>query len=149
MAKNLSSTTSNIKIRILVVDDEPDLLLGLSVILEERGHYVNTFDKPARALEHIASGDVHYDLVITDYRMPGGISGLDLAKRIKEHARTTRKKTKVFLMTAFDILSLPKLNEPELNEAAKSEIVDEIIRKPIPNDKLIAIIESNFLYNNH
>jgi DNA-binding NtrC family response regulator len=149
MAKNLSSTTSNIKIRILVVDDEPDLLLGLSVILEESGHYVNTFDKPAKALEHIASGDVHYDLVITDYRMPGGISGLDLAKRIKEHARTTRKKTKVFLMTAFDILSLPKLNEPELNEAAKSEIVDEIIRKPIPNDKLFAIIESNFLYNNH
>ena len=149
MAKNLSSTTSNIKIRILVVDDEPDMLLALTMILEERGHYVNAFDKPAKALEHIASGDVHYDLVITDYRMPGGISGLDLAKRIKEHARTTRKKTKVFMMTAFDILSLPELNEPELNEAAKSEIVDEIIRKPIPNDKLIAIIESNFLYNNH
>jgi hypothetical protein len=52
-------------------------------------------------------------------------------------------------MTAFDIMSLPELNEPELNEAAKSEIVDEIIRKPIPNYKLIAIIESNFLYNNH
>jgi two-component system cell cycle response regulator CpdR len=149
MAKNLSSTTSNIKIRILVVDDEPDMLLALTMILEERGHYVNTFDKPAKALEHIASGDVHYDLVITDYRMPGGISGLDLAKRIKEHARTTRKKTKVFLMTAFDILSLPELNEPELNEAAKSEIVDEIIPKPFRNDKLIDIIESNFLYNNH
>jgi DNA-binding NtrC family response regulator len=149
MAKNLSSTTSNIKIRILVVDDEPDILLGLSMILEERGHYVNAFDKPAKALEHIASGDVQYDLVITDYRIPGGISGLDLAKRIKEHARTTRKKTNVFLMTAFDVLSLPELNEPELNEATKSEIVDEIIRKPIPNDKLIAIIESHFLYNNH
>jgi hypothetical protein len=52
-------------------------------------------------------------------------------------------------MSAFDIMSLPKLNEPDLNEAAKSEIVDEIIQKPIPNDKLIAIIESNFLHNNH
>jgi DNA-binding NtrC family response regulator len=149
MPKVLSSTTSNIKIRILIVDDEPDLLLGLSMILEERGHHVNTFDEPAKALEHIASEDVHYDLVITDYRMPGGISGLNLAKRVKEHARTTRKKTKVFLMSAFDVSSLPELNEPELNEATKSEIVDEIIRKPIPNDKLIAIIESNFLYNNH
>jgi DNA-binding NtrC family response regulator len=149
MAKNLSSTTSNIKIRILVVDDEPDMLLGLSMILEERGHYVNTMDKTAKALEHIASGDVHYDLVVANYKMPGGISGLDLAKRVKEHARTKREKTKVFLMTAFDILSLPKLNEPELNEAAKSEIVDEIIPKPIGYNKLIAIIESNFLYNNH
>jgi CheY-like chemotaxis protein len=97
-------------------------------------------------LEHIASGDVHYDLVISDYRMPGGISGLDLAKRVKEDARTRRKKTKVFLMSAFDIASLPELNEPELNEAAKSERVDEIIQKPISNDKLIAIIESHFLY---
>ena len=152
MVKDLSSTIS--KIRILVVDDEPDILLGLSSLLERLGHCVKTFDDPAQALEHIASGDVHYDLVITDYRMPGGISGLDLAKRVKEHetrkgGRGGRRKTKVFLMSAFDIMSLPELNEPELNEAAKSEIVDEIIQKPIPNDKLIAIIESNFLHNDH
>jgi hypothetical protein len=46
-------------------------------------------------------------------------------------------------------MSLPELNEPDLNEAAKSEIVDEIIQKPIRNDKLIAIIESSLLHNNH
>ena len=151
MAKKLSSAIS--KIRILVVDDEPDILLGISALLERRGHYVKTFDKPAQALEHIASGDVHYDLVITDYRMPGGITGLDLAKQVKEHKRRKGggggRKTKVFLMSAFDIMSLPELNEPELNEAAKSEIVDEIIQKPIRNDKLIDIIENNFLHNNH
>ena len=150
MVKNLSSTINNIKIRILIVDDEPDILLGLGALLERLGHYVKTFDDPAQALEHIASGDVDYDLVITDYRMPGGISGLALAKRVKEHERRKggRRKTKVFLMSAFDIMSLPELNEPELNEAAKSEIVDEIIQKPIRNDKLIAIIESSLLHNN-
>jgi CheY-like chemotaxis protein len=147
MVKNLSSTINNIKIRILVVDDEPDTLVGLGALLEGRGHYVKTFDDPAQALEHIASGNVNYDLVITDYRMPGGLSGLDLAKRVKEHERRKgvrggRRETKVFLMSAFDI------NEPDLNEAAKSEIVDEIIQKPIRNDKLIAIIESSLLHNN-
>lgn len=150
MAKNLSSTINNIKIRILVVNDEPDILFGLRALLEGHGHYVKTFDDPAQALEHIASGEEDYDLVITDYRMPGGISGLDLAKRVKEHERRKgrRKKTKVFLMSAFDIMSLPELNEPDLNEAAKSDIVDEIIQKPIRNDKLIAIIESSLLHNN-
>jgi CheY-like chemotaxis protein len=153
MVKNLSSTINNIKIRILVVDDEPDTLVGLGALLEGRGHYVKTFDDPAQALEHIASGNVNYDLVITDYRMPGGLSGLDLAKRVKEHERRKgvrggRRETKVFLMSAFDIMSLPELNEPDLNEAAKSEIVDEIIQKPIRNDKLIAIIESSLLHNN-
>src|SRR5215211_958828 len=145
MAKKLSSAIS--KIRILVVDDEPDILLRISALLERRGHCVKTFDKLAQALEHIASGDVHYDLIITEYRMPGGITGLDLAKQVKGHKRRKgggRRETKVFLVSAFDIMSLPELNEP-----AKSEIVDEIIQKPIRNDKLIDIIENNFLHNNH
>jgi hypothetical protein len=47
-------------------------------------------------------------------------------------------------MTAFDVSSLP-----EFSEVLKSQIVDEIIQKPISNDKLIAIIEKNFLHNDH
>jgi DNA-binding NtrC family response regulator len=138
----LSSTTSNAKLRILVVDDEPDILLGLNALLTGRSHYVKTFDNSSEALRHLTSSEVTpYDLVITDYRMPGGISGLDLAKRVKEH---TKRKTKVFLMTAFDVSSLP-----EFPEALATEIVDETIQKPIPNDKLIAIIEKSLLHNNH
>ena len=137
----MSSTSGRIKISILIVDDEPDILLGLNAVLRGRSHYVKTFDNPSEALRHLTSGNgvTPYDLVITDYRMPGGISGLDLAKRVKEHAR----KTKVILMTAFDVSSLP-----EFSEVLKSQIVDEIIQKPISNDKLIAIIEKNFLHNN-
>jgi two-component system, NtrC family, sensor kinase len=138
----LSSTTSNAKLRILVVDDEPDILLGLNALLTGRSHYVKTFDNSSEALRHLTSSEVTpYDLVITDYRMPGGISGLDLAKRVKEH---TKRKTKVFLMTAFDVSSLP-----EFPEALTTEIVDETIQKPISNDKLIAIIEKSLLHNNH
>jgi DNA-binding NtrC family response regulator len=137
----LSSTTSDIKIRILVVDDEPDILLGLNALLAGRGHYVKTFDKPTQALADIITRVTPYDLAITDYRMPGGISGIDFAKQVKVHSRG---KTKVIMMTAFDISSLP-----EFSEAIKLEIVDEIVQKPIPNDKLIAIIEKTFLHNNH
>ncbi len=123
-----------------MVDDEPDILLAISSILSERGHYVKTFDKAASALEHLASQTVQYDLVITDYRMPGGISGLDLAKTVKKDAR----KTKVFLMTAFDMSSLS-----DSSETSNLQIVDEVLQKPIRNDKLVAIIEKSFLHNNH
>ena len=75
-------------------------------------------------------------------RMPGsGISGLDLGKRVKEYSRSKRRKTRVFLMSgSFNESSLPE----EFIQALKSEIVDEFIQKPIPNDKLIAIIEKSF-----
>ena len=138
----MSSTSGRIKISILIVDDEPDILLALNALLRGQNHSVETFDNSSEALRHLTSSDVTpYDLVITDYRMPGGISGLDLAKRVKEH---TKRKTKVILMTAFDVSSLP-----EFSEVLKSQIVDEIIQKPISNDKLIAIIEKNFLHNDH
>lgn len=138
----MSATTSNIKLRILVVDDEPDILLGLNAVLRAQSHTVKTFDNPSQALKHLTVSEVTpYDLVITDYRMPGGLSGLDLAKRVKEY---TRRKTKVFLMTGFDVSSLR-----EFSEALISEIADEIIQKPIPNEKLIAIIEKSFLHHNH
>lgn len=126
----------------MVVDDEPDILFGLNALLRGRSHHVKTFDNSSEAVRHLTSSEVTpYDLVITDYRMPGGISGLELAKRVKEH---TRRKTKVFMMTAFDVSSLR-----EFSEALTSEIVDKIIQKPIPNDKLIAIIEKSSLHNNH
>jgi FixJ family two-component response regulator len=45
---------------------------------------------------------------------------------------------------SFNESSLPE----EFIEALKSEIVDEFIQKPIPNDKLIAIVEKSILPNN-
>jgi CheY-like chemotaxis protein len=154
MSSSSSTTASDSKIRILVADDEPDILLTLNAVLSGRGHYVKTFDNPAEALSHLTRSSnnnnrvtTYYDLVITDYRMPGsGMSGLDLAKRVKEHTgTTTRRRTKVFLMSgSFNESSLPE----EFIQALKSETVEEFIQKPIPKDKLIAIVEKSFLNKN-
>ena len=144
-----STTFINGKLRILVVDDEPDILLTLDAVLSGQGHYVKTFDNPAEALSHLTSSTSnnngvnapYYDLVITDHKMPGsGMSGLELAQRVKDHDTRTRQRTKVFLMSAsLNLSSLPE----EFIEGLKPEIVDEFIQNPISNDKLIAIVEKN------
>jgi CheY-like chemotaxis protein len=152
-SSSTNASNNNTKIRILVVDDEPDILLTLDAVLSEQGHYVKTFDNPTEALNHLTrsssnNGDVipYYDLIITDHRMSGsGITGLDLAKQVKEYYMKKRIKTKVFLMTAsINAWLLPE----EFIAALKPELVDEIIQKPISNDKLIAVIERSFLYKN-
>ncbi|HSO20752.1 MAG TPA: response regulator, partial [Desulfosarcina sp.] len=64
--------------RILVVDDERDMLLLLErIISEETGHKVVTTHDPLEALAQVQSGG--FDLVITDLKMPrmDGISLLD------------------------------------------------------------------------
>ena len=69
----MPSTNSDIRIRILVVDDEPDILLTLNAVLSGHGHYVKTLDNPVEALSHLTSSSnngvitPYYDLVITDH----------------------------------------------------------------------------------
>lgn len=55
--------------KILIVDDEPDMVKLLEVIITEKTEYqVITSSNPLEASEMIATGD--FDLVLTDLRMP-------------------------------------------------------------------------------
>lgn len=56
--------------KILIVDDEPDMLKLLSMILREKTPYeITTTNNPIEAVELAKKGD--FDLVITDLKMPG------------------------------------------------------------------------------
>jgi FixJ family two-component response regulator len=79
--------------------------------------------------------------------MPGGISGLDLAKSIRDHDMTIGKsrKTKILLVTAYE----NDISYLGLSKALQSGIIDEIIQKPVSNGDLISVIEKMFLHNNH
>ncbi len=65
--------------RILVVDDEPVLLDLLIELLNKSGHKPDTAASGEEAFRKIRSG--HYDLVITDVRMPL-MNGIELYRRI-------------------------------------------------------------------
>jgi DNA-binding NarL/FixJ family response regulator len=68
---------------VLAVDDEPDILEGFAMLLEENlGVHVVTAPSGAAGLEILARTPV--DLVISDYRMPGmdGCKFLESAHRL-------------------------------------------------------------------
>ncbi|CUU43486.1 Blue-light-activated protein [Blastochloris viridis] len=69
------------KLRILVVDDEPLVALGLVDLLEEQGHSVVEASSAKEAVERLST-EV-YDLVITDHTMPG-MTGSELARLIRK-----------------------------------------------------------------
>ena len=83
--------------RVLVVDDEPSILLSLSHLFGSDEVVVITssrIEDAEEALEHYT-----FDLVIADIRLSGidGIEGLELLSYIKK----VRPETKVILMTAY------------------------------------------------
>ena len=67
---------------IVIVDDEPDMLMLLKIILTEKTDYqVLTTSDPNQALEWCREN--HADLLISDLRMPE-IGGIELLKMVKE-----------------------------------------------------------------
>ncbi len=65
--------------RVLLVDDEPDILELLEMTLLKMGLQVDKASSVREALEKLADGD--YDLCLTDMRMPDG-DGLEVVKYI-------------------------------------------------------------------
>lgn len=65
---------------ILVVDDEPTIVLCITLFLRDLGHQVSTASHGREALETLATGVYH--VVLTDIRMPG-MDGIALLTAIK------------------------------------------------------------------
>ena len=67
----------------LVVDDEADLLEIAATYLEEMGYQTLRAANAREALA-ISEPERRIDLVVTDVIMPGGINGVELAKKLRE-----------------------------------------------------------------
>jgi CheY-like chemotaxis protein len=68
---------------ILVVEDDSDVRSVTVARLEDLGYRVHEADGAATALKVLA-GDLQIDLLFTDVVMPGGMNGIDLARRALE-----------------------------------------------------------------
>ena len=72
--------------RVLVVDDEPDVLLLCRLNLQQRGHELLEAADGSTALE--IARDLHPDVIVLDLMLPG-ISGYDVLEALQGDAKTT------------------------------------------------------------
>lgn len=70
------------EIRILAVDDEPDLRSLLRILLERRGYAVTEAASGLEAVELVRDGG-SFDLIIMDIMMPD-LSGVEACRQIRE-----------------------------------------------------------------
>jgi two-component system response regulator (stage 0 sporulation protein F) len=113
---------------IIVVEDEPDILLVLRRVLRdlETECDIIAVDNGRAALEHGASR--YCSVLITDYRL-GDMNGLQLAKEFKHQG-----KSYVIMLTGY--------STAELKDAAKEAGVDTFLPKPFQVNDLEAAIRT-------
>ena len=120
---------SNNEVRkILLVDDEPDVIYTIKNILEDNRFQVDTFNDPINALKSYRNN--FYDLVILDIKMPK-MDGFELYIKIREKD----PKFKICFLPASEMYY-------EKFRKARSEIgkiigEDCFIQKPIKNEDLV------------
>jgi CheY-like chemotaxis protein len=67
----------------LVVEDEPLVLMVIVESLGDAGHEVLTADDAAGAIRLIEERPGHFTALVTDYNMPGGLTGAQLIERMR------------------------------------------------------------------
>lgn len=77
----MSMDRSPLKIKVLLVDDEPALQALGEELLAEEGYDVVCASSARQALELFAQHEQQFDLVVTDESMPG-MTGTELAQRL-------------------------------------------------------------------
>ncbi|HEU4498149.1 MAG TPA: PAS domain-containing protein [Sphingomicrobium sp.] len=111
---------------ILLVDDEDLVRAATAEMLRDMGHSVTEAKSGTAALDQLSVGR-HFDLLITDYLMPG-IRGSELI----EEARSHRPQLRALLLTGYANLAkgeaagLPRLAKP-FREADLARVVASLL----------------------
>lgn len=115
--------------RILVVDDEPDIVRVVVNIMKDRGHQVETARNGEIALQ--MATDQTPDVIILDLMLPG-MNGYELCQRLKEN--TVTQAIPVVMMTSAYV---------SLEDAQRCTNVgaDEYVVKPFMRDVLVRNVE--------
>ena len=117
------------KLSILVVEDDLAVNELLQQLLEGEGHKVETTLDGVRALELVAGARDHFDILITDFNLPNGLDGLELAQKMREK-----------LGSQLPIIVLSgNISTGLLREISEQNCVH--LNKPVKLEKLTATIE--------
>ncbi|EJE54029.1 PAS domain S-box [Acidovorax sp. CF316] len=115
------------KPHVMYVDDDQALVFLVQRLLRRRGYEVSGYTDPHEASAALRADPQRYDLLVTDYNMPGFV-GTDLVRE----ARQIRPDLPVALASGYVTT--------EIEQAAMAEGASALIHKPNDVEELVATV---------
>lgn len=127
-ATEAAASTPRQKHHVMYVDDDQALVFLVQRLLRRRGYEVSGFTDPHEATAALRAAPQRYDLLVTDYNMPG-FCGVDLVRE----ARLIRPDLPVALASGYVTA--------EIEQAALAEGAQALIHKPNDVEELCATVQ--------
>ena len=121
---------NRMKARILIVEDDPHILLGLEEVLKSEGYEVASCNRGDAAVEAVEKGS--FDAILMDVQMPE-MDGFEATAAIREKEKLTGAHIPIIAMTAHAL----KGDQQRCMEAG----MDAYLSKPIRTAELFKTIE--------
>jgi DNA-binding response OmpR family regulator len=115
--------------KVLVVDDEPNIVLSLEFLMEQAGFEVVTAEDGEQALARV--NEAHPDLLLLDISLPG-ISGFDVLERLRGEADTAQ----------LPIIMLTAHGRDVEREKGMALGADDYITKPFSTQSLVEKVKA-------
>jgi DNA-binding response OmpR family regulator len=114
--------------KILIIDDDPDVITVLQLLLKKKGYLVATASREGEAYEQVAT--FHPDLIVMDVLL-SGVDGRDICKKLKS---TENLK---------DILIIMFSGHPSAQKNYAEFGADDFLPKPFQSARLLERIEAH------
>jgi CheY-like chemotaxis protein len=114
--------------KILIVEDDPDIVLALTTILEDEGYVVVALDSGKHLSENLPPSSLP-DLILLDMLLSGQ-DGREIARQLKADPST--RQIPILMLSAY----------PTIEQEAKAAGADSFLAKPFELDDLLAKVTS-------
>ena len=129
MISQLSTPRYSLRSRWMLVDDNQDILNIMQLMLEQiHEGPVECLSSPHAAIKAVSTAPADYELVITDYEMPG-VDGLELCRQL----RALTPAIKLILTTGSGLVT---------EDGARRAGFCGILKKPFHPDNLRGLLAS-------
>jgi OmpR-family two-component system manganese-sensing response regulator len=114
--------------RVLIVDDDPDLVETLSEVFECENHQSDCAETGKQALELLSAG--RYDLVLLDWQLPD-MDGLQVCRQYRKSGGSDR------------IIMLTGMRDAQSRVDGSAAGADDFLTKPFTVEQLLECMAAN------